>query len=239
VFLTPGNHETIPPATRDAYLQQFADWLTTPVIRQQRLADDPTDHLLRTYYHWTDRGIDFIALDNASHDEFDDAQIKWFHSVVRRDESDAAIRAIVVGMHAALPGSFGGNHSMDDWPQGQTSGRDVYETLWRAQNTAHKHVYIFASHSHFYMQDVYRTPSWKDKVIPGWIIGTAGAVRYRLPAGAPPTSQTDVYGYLLATAHPGGVIDFAFQNITLDDLTRANPDRPQSLITWCVEQNKQ
>jgi hypothetical protein len=239
VFLTIGNHETIPPATRDAYLQQFADWLTIPVIRQQRLGDDPADHTLRAYYHWVDHGIDFIALDNASREQFDDAQLQWFHSVVGRDESNAAIRAIVVGMHAALPGSFGGSHSMDDWPQGQTSGRDVYEALWHAQNTSHKHVYILASHSHFYMQDVYRTASWKDKVIPGWIVGTAGAVRYRLPAGAPPTSKADVYGYLLATAHPDGAIDFAFEDITMDDLKRANPDRPESLILWCVEQNKQ
>ena len=239
VFLTPGNHETIPPATRDAYLIQFADWLDTPALRQQRLADDPTDHTLRTYYHWVDRNIDFIALDNASRDQFDDAQLKWFRSVVQRDEANDALRTIVVGMHAALPGSFGGDHSMNDWPQGQTSGRAVYETLWHAQNAAHKHVYILASHSHFYMPDVYRTTYWKDKVIPGWIVGTAGAVRYRLPAGAPPAAMTDVYGYLLATADPDGAVDFAFQKVTFEDLKRVNPDRPEALIRWCVEQNKQ
>src|ERR1017187_10448724 len=48
VYLIPGNHETIPPASRDAYLLQFADWIATPVLRQQRLADDPQDHALRT-----------------------------------------------------------------------------------------------------------------------------------------------------------------------------------------------
>src|SRR5580704_14547637 len=92
VYLTPGNHETIPPASRDAYLIQFADWLTTPTLRQQRLADDPTDHALRTYYHWVEHGVDFIALDNASHDEFDDAQLKWFHAILKRDEANSGIR---------------------------------------------------------------------------------------------------------------------------------------------------
>jgi hypothetical protein len=241
VYLAIGNHETIPPATREAYLLQFADWLATPELRRQRLADDATDHALRTYYHWVDRNVDFIALDNASHDQFDAGQLKWFHGVVQRDESSDSIRTIVVGMHAALPGSFGGDHSMSDWPEGETSGRDVYQALWHAQNAAHKHVYVLASHSHFFMQDVYRTAAWKDTVIPGWIVGTAGAVRYRLPKDAPPaTSMTDVYGYLLATAAPDGSISFAFQKLAVDDLMRANHGRlPESLIHWCVDQNKQ
>ncbi|HUB81050.1 MAG TPA: hypothetical protein VMB03_19735 [Bryobacteraceae bacterium] len=239
VFLGIGNHETIPPATREKYLIQFADWLTAPAIRGQRLADDPADHAIHTYYHWVERNIDFISLDNASNDQFDDTQLKWFHSVLRRDEANPAIRGIVVGMHAALPGSFGGSHSMDDWAQGRTSGREVYEALWHAQSAAGKHVYILASHSHFYFPDVYRTPSWKDKVIPGWIIGTAGAVRYPLPAGAPANAMTGVYGYLVAAAHADGAIDFEFQKIAFDDLKRANPKRPESLLRWCMDENKQ
>jgi hypothetical protein len=241
IYLTPGNHETIPPATREQYLLQFADWLDTPVLRQQRLADDPTDHLLRTYYHWVRNNIDFIALDNASHDQFDDGQVKWFTSVIQRDEASPTIRAIVVAMHAALPGSFGGDHSMNDWSDGQVSGKEVYETLLHARDTAHKKVYLLASHSHFYMADVYRTDTWKDKVIPGWIVGTAGAVRYRLPKDAPPaTSMTDVYGYLLATASADGAIDFAFQKLGIDDLLRVNQGRvPDTLVHWCVDQNKQ
>ena len=150
VYLTPGNHETIPPATRASYLLQFADWLTTPTLRQQRLADDPADHALRSYYHWVDRNVDFIALDNSSQDQFDADQLKWLHSTLARDEASGSIRTIVVGMHASLPGSFGGNHSMSDWSVGETSGREVYEALWHAQDSAHKRVYILASHSHFY-----------------------------------------------------------------------------------------
>src|ERR1700682_6310124 len=182
VFLTPGNHETIPPATRQAYLTQFADWLVTPTLRAQRLKDDPKDHKLSTYYHWINRGVDFIALDNASSDQFDTAQLTWFRSVIKQAETSADVRSIVVGMHAALPGSVGYDHSMSDWAQGEKSGREVYEALWHAQNSAHKRVYVLASHSHFYMEDVYRTDTWRDKVVPGWIVGTAGAVRYRLPA---------------------------------------------------------
>src|SRR5205807_2586381 len=106
VRLTPGNHETIPPASREQYLAQFADWLEAPAIQAQRLKDNPQDHPLRTYYHWVSHNIDFIALDNSSRDQFDDAQKAWFLSVIGRDENSSQIQTIVVGMHAALPGSF-------------------------------------------------------------------------------------------------------------------------------------
>jgi len=44
-------------------------------------------------------------------------------------------------------------------------------------------------------------------VLPGWIIGTAGAQRYKLPAETTPAqhAQTNVYGYMIATvARDGG-----------------------------------
>jgi hypothetical protein len=47
VFLGIGNHETISPKTRGEYLVQFADWLNAPVIKEQRLFDDPKDHKLK------------------------------------------------------------------------------------------------------------------------------------------------------------------------------------------------
>ena len=242
IFLSPGNHETIPPATRDAYLTQFADWLATPAIRGQRLSDNPRDHMLRTYYHWVDHNIDFIALDNASHEQFDAAQLKWLNAVIARDEASDRVRTIVVGMHAALPGSFGSSHSMSDWAEGEKSGREVYQALLHVQDTAHKYVYLLASHSHFYMEDVYRTHTWEGHVLPGWIIGTAGAVRYRLPAGAAPgpKAMTDVYGYLIGTAASDGTISFSFQRLSVADLLRANGGRlPEALVHWCDEQNKQ
>jgi hypothetical protein len=242
VMLTPGNHETIPPATREQYLIQFADWLDTPSLRAQRLQDDPQDHKLRSYYHWISRNIDFIALDNAGTDKFDAAQLTWFHSVVDRAEKSPSIQTLVVGMHAALPGSFGNSHSMSDWAQGDKSGREVYEALWHAQSVSHKKVYLLASHSHFYMEDVYRTDTWKGKVLPGWIVGTAGAVRYRLPSGtvAGPKAMTDVYGYMVGTASPDGSIAFSFHQTPLEELLQVNRGKyPDSLVRWCVTQNKQ
>jgi hypothetical protein len=240
-FVGIGNHETIPPATRQDWLLQFADWLDTPVIRAQRLRDDAQDHKLRSYYHWIQSGVDFINLDNAGFEQFDAAQLRWFHSVLQRDETSADIKTIVVGMHAALPGSIGHSHSMSDWPLGDQSGRDVYETLWHAQNAAHKRVYVVASHSHFFMEDVYDTADWKGKVLPGWIIGTAGAVRYRLPSEAGPKQKamTDVYGYMTGTVMPDGSISFAFQKLRVDDLLQANQGRlAESLVRWCYDENK-
>jgi hypothetical protein len=65
VFLGIGNHEMIFHSDREDYLHDFAEWLDSPVLRAQRLKDDPEDRGLHTYYHWIDRGMDFISLDNA------------------------------------------------------------------------------------------------------------------------------------------------------------------------------
>ena len=240
VFLGIGNHETIPPATREAWLTQFADWLESPILRAQRLKDDPADHKLHAYFHWTSRNIDFISMDNASPDQFDAAQLRWITSLVQRDEASPEIRTLVVGMHEALPGSISDSHSMSESVAGAKSGREVYEMLWRAQSVAHKRVYLLASHSHFYMENIFDTPEWKGKVLPGWITGTAGAVRYRLPPATGPSQKamTDVYGYLIGTAGADGSIAFTFEKLSLEDLLAANRNTPQALVRWCYEQNK-
>jgi hypothetical protein len=242
VMLTPGNHEVIPPSTRTGYLLQFADWLEAPALRAQRLAEDAADHKVHGYYHWVSRNIDFIALDNAGTDQFDAAQLKWFHAVVDRAEKNEAVQTIVVGMHAALPGSVGNSHSMSDWAQGDKSGREVYEALWHARSVANKKVYLLASHSHFFMENVYDTEVWKGKVLPGWIVGTAGAVRYRLPAGVQtsPTAMTDVYGFLTGTVGADGSIEFAFQQLQTEDLLRTSQGKyPEALVRWCANENKE
>lgn len=242
VFLAMGNHETISPATRESWLIQFVDWLDSPVLRAQRLRDDPQDHKLRAYYHWLSHGVDFITLDNASQDQFDDAQIAWFDALVKRDEASPEIRTIVVGMHEALPGSIGASHSMSEWAQGRHSGRAVYETLWHAQDSAHKRVYVLASHSHFYMEDVYDTSTWKGRVLPGWIVGTAGAIRYRLPAAAGPkqNARTAVSGYMIGAVSADGTMEFSFHQVSLDDLWRADEGKhPEALVKWCYSENKQ
>jgi len=239
IFLTPGNHEIIPPATRDANLIQFADWLETPAIRNHRLRNDPKDHTLRAYYHWIDRGIDFIALDNASREPFDPGQLKWFHDVLSRDEASDQVRTVVVGMHAAR-GKLRSAHSMSDWPPGEASGREVYQALLHTRDVGHKRVYLLASHSHCYLDDVCRTDTWKGRVLPGWIIGTAGAVRY-LPAGTVPGPKvrTDVYGYLIGTVASDGAISFSFHKLSVADLLRTRGQAAESLVHWCNEQNKQ
>ena len=237
-----GNHETIFPETRESWLLQFADWLGQPALREQRLKDNPADHRLRSYYHWTSRNVDFISLDNASPEQFDALEMSWLRGVLARDEASGEIHTIVVGMHEALPGSYSRAHSMNESPQGDKSGREVYEALWHAQSAAHKRVYLLASHSHFYMENIFDTPDWKGKVLPGWIVGTAGAVRYRLPAEAGPAQkgQTDVYGYLLASVDPSGAISFQFEKLGLENLLAADQGKyPEALVRWCVEDNKQ
>src|SRR4030095_6585045 len=106
VFLGIGNHETIPPKTREQYVAQFADWLNAPPLRDQRLADDPNARRLQTYYHWKRDGVDFINLDNAADDQFDNDQMSWFNRVMKKDRSDPDVKTIVVGMHKALPDSL-------------------------------------------------------------------------------------------------------------------------------------
>lgn len=242
VYLAIGNHETIPPVSREAWLVQFADWLETPAIRAERLKDDPTDHKLHAYYHWIERNIDFISLDNATPEQFDPDQMKWLHGVLARDEASAQIRTIVVGMHEALPGSRSNMHSMSESERGNLSGREVYEALWHVQEAAHKRVYVLASHSHFYMDNIFETPDWKDKVLPGWIIGTAGAQRYKLPSETTPAqhAQTNVYGYMIASVTRDGEVSFEFQRLSLDDLRAISGKAyPDPLIRWCYENNHQ
>ncbi len=242
VYLLMGNHETIAPMTREAWLVQFADWLETPALRAQRLKDDPSDHKLHAYYHWMERDIDFISLDNATQEQFDPDQMKWFHAVLARDEASPQIRTILVGMHEALPGSMSRMHSMSESPLGDKSGREAYEALWHAHDAAHKRVYVLASHSHFYMDNIFETADWKDKVLPGWIIGTAGAQRYKLPPEATPAqhAQTNVYGYMIATVSGDGEVSFEFERLGLEDLRAINGSAyPDPLVRWCFENNHQ
>ncbi len=241
VFLAIGNHELVPPMTRPQYIAQFADWLNQPVLQRQRLADNPNNHLLASYNHWIDRGVDFISMDNASPDMFDAAQMAWFKMVLATDARNAAVRSVVVGMHAALPGSSSAGHSMDQSAQGQASGRSVYAQLSAFRKTTNKNVYLLASHSHFVMNNAFDTACHKGDVLPGWIVGSAGAVRYRLPADRDLSSlaKTDVYGYLLGTVAPDGSISFEFKEIRQSDVPAGVVDEfSADQVKWCFEQNK-
>jgi hypothetical protein len=243
-----GNHETTIPKSRSDFLARFADWLDSPALREQRMKDDPSDRQVRSYYHWVHDGVDFINLDNATHDQFDDAQMKWLEGVLTRDGKNPAISAIVVGMHETLPDGLAPYHSMSQWDRGRESGRQVYRDLLELQNQDHKKVYLLASHSHFYMAGVFNTEYWRTHggVLPGWIIGTAGAVRYRLPPSAKDAkaAQTDVYGYLLATVNPSGTprgtIDFEFKQLPESGVPPNVVQRfTPAFVHECFEHNRQ
>lgn len=243
VFLGTGNHDTAPPMTRDAFLIQFADWLDTPVLRKQRLSDDAYNHKLKTYYHWTQGSVDFINLDNATDDQFDGAQLQWFEKVIQADASIPQIQAVVVGMHEALPESISYGHSMNESPVGTESGRRVYADLLKLQNEAHKRVYVLASHSHYFIDGVYNTDYWRANggVLPGWIVGTAGAVRYY---PLPPESknaraaETRVYGFLLGAVKPNGTIEFTFQRLEEADIPTPVVQRfTPEFVHWCFAEN--
>lgn len=242
VFLGMGNHDAIPPKTRAEFIQQFGDWLNTPVIQAQRLRDDPRDHMVKTYYHWVQSGVDFITLDNATDDQFDAAQMRWVRKVIEADSSDPAIHTIVAGMHEALPESISANHSMDQSAQGIESGRQVYQALLKAQNEAHKRLYVIASHSHYFMDGIFNTEYWRANggVLPGWIVGTAGAVRYPLPQDSSNAhaAVTNVYGFLLGTVQPDGEIHFAYQKLDETEVPAAVKERyTPEFVDWCFQEN--
>ena len=230
VFLALGNHELIPPKTRDQALLQLADWFDAPEIREQRLRDDPHNHAVRAYYHWIKNGIDFITLDNASPDEFDTEQMKWMQAVLKRDEGNTSIRAVIIGMHEALPESISIGHSMNQSLAGQDSGRQVYGWLLDFKERSRKPVYVLASHSHFYMDGIFNTEYWRGHggVLPGWIIGTAGAERYSLPpeTADAKSAKAHAYGYLLAT------VDFSQDNpVRFDFEELKDTDVPADVVS--------
>ena len=244
-FLGIGNHETVPPIkTREDFLLQFADWLDSPVLKAQRLKDDPTDYRMKTYFHWIDRGVAFYYLDSATADQFDAAQVSWFERVLAKDLADPAITTIVTGMHKALPESISAGHSMNESPTGTESGRRVYADLLRARDEAHKHVYVLASHSHYYMDGIFNTEYWKEHggVLPGWIVGTAGAVRYALPPNSSDAHGAlfNVYGSLLGTVQPNGEINFEFEQLQEKDVPESVATRyGKEFVHWCFAENTQ
>jgi len=237
-----GNHETIAPMSREKFIEKFSPWLDSAVFRDQRLKDAGTSvagreaEAIHAYYHWIDGGVDFIYLDNASDEQFDASQMAWLKERLDQDRANPGIHSIVVGMHKALPDSLSNAHSMSESAAGLQSGRSVYRKLEAIQREDHKQVYVLSSHSHFIMTDIYNAQFWRDHkvgIVPGILVGTAGAVRYRLPSPLPKTNgsaasctqdprafcaQTDAYGYLLATVHPQGTIDFAFNEIDEKDV---------------------
>lgn len=241
VFLGRGNHENAKPMTREGYIAKFSSFLSRPEILAQRKADGDGSEAVEPWYHWTRDGVDFITLDNASPDEFSDAQMRWLRAVLERDLApNSGIRTIVAGMHEALPHSTSSDHAMDDWDEGIRTGELVYTWLFDAQAVG-KHVYILASHSHFYSPNIFNTPYWKQHssvVVPGIIIGSAGAHRYKLPQFADKASKTNIYGYLQGTVRLDGSIDFVMHELSESDLIASKwPNAPLGAIHDCYIHN--
>jgi len=258
-YLGIGNHEVIPPKSVGEFSSQFKDWLLTPRLLMQsqdmgeiagaksgacqKIAARP--YLSATpYYLWVRGRVDFIYLDNSS-GVFPSDQLDWFDCTLERALHNNGISTVVVGMHEALPSSRASDHAMCDdaiadpprKKESCESGKHVYDALVEFQNT--KRVYVLASHSHFYMKGIFDNQSPGNR-LDGWIVGTAGAVRYALPSGAQPgpDAKTDVYGYLLGTVQQDGKIDFKFQQVEESDLVgEVRQQYPPALISWCFAKN--
>jgi hypothetical protein len=152
-------------------------------------------------------------MDNSRNAGFGEDQLAWLDTVLKEDVTDKNVRAVVVGMHRALPNSLACGYSMNGDPHSSAednrksteSGRTAYKYLWQFQNTTGKGVYVLASHSHFFMENIFDTPYWNNRnektpdilktenerqetTLNGWPIGTAGAIRYRLPDSLPATT---------------------------------------------------
>jgi hypothetical protein len=241
-YIGIGNHETIPPENEDAFKRQFNDWLDQPKLHRQRELDkEPAQP--EANFHWVQGGVDFIYLNNASN-FFSDDQQTWLIRLLQNAASNPEVRSVVVGMHEALPDSIANYHSMGDSatePRARPSGENVYKALLAFRESSKKPVYVLASHSHFYMENIFDTPKLREngaKPLAGWIVGTAGAVRYPLPVSASRKAKTDVYGYLVGTVAQDGIIQFAFQEIREADVPRIPRSQyPDSFVHWCFAHN--
>jgi len=235
VYLGIGNHELGAGRTRTEFERKFQPWLTSGPIHNQRVRE-ANDHFYSTegttYYHFVQGGVDFIYLDNASPGSFSADQIQWLEKVLSRDKINAEIKAIVVGMHAALPFSRQRGHAMDASCQGLCSGQQVYDLLYRTQKLGGKRVYVFTSHSHLFVDRLFETPEHEGQVLAGWLVGTAGAEQYR------PETEPVQYGYVLAAVHPDGTLDVRFQEVRRDSPPLAAGPGAEPLTAFCFEQNK-
>jgi hypothetical protein len=241
VFLGIGNHETYAGHTREQFLATFGQWADEPAVRDLRLHDDPNDRSPHTYYHWIERGIDFIYLDNATGDQLSEAQMHWLAGALQRAAANPDVKGLLVGSHAALPHSAGRRHAMDEWPLALSTGTEVYKLLLDFKKSTGKPVTLVSSHQHMYIPNLYDTQYWRENggVLPGTIVGTAGAHRYSLPPEAGRGSRTGVYGFLLGTADAAGNVTLEFQEIREADVPAAVKARyAPGFVHWCFTDNR-
>jgi hypothetical protein len=231
VFLTAGNHELYGGRRPDDYRLAFQRWLTQEPIHSQRGADYPDGgEEGDTYYHFVFKGVDFISLDNSS-GSFGKQQIKWLDQLLKRNLTKDDILTIVVGMHAALPGSSNSFHAMDAKCASRCDGNAVYDLLAKVDKS--KKVYVFASHSHRFADKVFAKHS--GRVLDGWIVGTAGAEQY-LSKGSSEWPNIR-YGYLEVEVTPKGEISPHFQEVMRNSPAASGETEPAELLDFCFSLN--
>lgn len=234
VLLGIGNHELY-GRSRDDFRKVFRPWLHQGRLHRQRVADTTggIPKVVETSYRLVHKGVDLIYLDNADEEAFTTEQLVWLTRVLKDDARNDSVRAIVVGMHESLPYSISRNHAMDASCQGLCSGQQAYDLLYRAQNLAgppekQKRVYVLSSHSHLFAENIYDTPEHAGQVLPGWIIGTAGAVQ---------TKESISYGYVRIDVRPDGTLTPRFREVTRTSLPLATGPGADSLTEFCFTEN--
>jgi hypothetical protein len=106
VHLGIGNHELYFHGNTNAddelshaeFIRKFSQWLGGSKT---------------AYYHWKVRQVDFVSMDNSRNAGFEPEQLSWLEMVLKQDAADSNVRAVVVGMHRALPNSLACGHSMN------------------------------------------------------------------------------------------------------------------------------
>jgi hypothetical protein len=264
-FLGIGNHELINLSAnsmegepgikvrdRKAFRFKFGWWMEHPLLESQRQIDTARGLPVpewETYYHFIKNGVDFIYLDNAGPDaSFSPRQLEWLDGVLKADAQDSSVKTIIAGMHAALPLSTRRGHAMDKTEAGFCTGRKAYEMLFNAQNAdgpagKRKFVYVMASHSHFFETDIYASPELKaehqDRVLPGWIIGTAGAEQY---VEKDPVTHKDLrgimYGYLQLEVRADGSLRTRYREVDEKSQPVPSDQAGIELTRFCFSENK-
>ena len=242
VFLGRGNHETIPPMTRDGYIEKFSAFLNRPEIVAQRNADGEYAAPAGPWYHWTEHGVDFITMDNSSKDEFTDEQLHWLRQVLDHDlKPGSGITTIIAGMHEALPHSTGSEHAMDDWDRGEQNRRtglhlDVRRAGGGQTRLPHRQPFalLFAGHlRHRVLEAALKKRGARPD----------HRHRRRAPLRAPQGREEGREDHDLRLcpgqrSHADGVIDFALHELTEQDLMNAKwPNAPDDAIHDCFIHN--
>ena len=164
-------------------------------------------------------------------------------NVIAADETDPNVKLLIVGMHESLPDSYSQDHSMTQGSDAGASGRALCKRLLEFRQKSGKPVHVFSSHSHYYLTDIYNTGAWQSNggVLPGWLVGTAGAQHYSVPPEVKSfaTWAENQYGYALVQVTPGtGAVQIRFVPVQRQDLSAALiGEFGQAAVDFCFSGN--